>query len=75
MTKPDRERETLKPVFFNLKFYTMNLFEFFKEAKNTEIYDPNFEKKYYKLLERPHIVNALKSKDFQTFLKLVKFPK
>ena len=46
-------------------FYTM--------AKDTSGYNPSFEKKYGKLLDSPHIKDALdKTKDFNSFMKFIK---
>jgi hypothetical protein len=46
-------------------FYTM--------AKDTSGYNPSFEKKYGKLLDKPHVKDALdKTKDFNSFMKFIK---
>jgi len=42
-------------------------------AKDTSGHNPNFEKKYGNLMDRPHIADALKkARDFNSFLKAVK---
>jgi hypothetical protein len=46
--------------------------EFYTMAKDTSGYNPEFEKKYGKILDRPHVADALKkSKDFNSFVKFV----
>lgn len=51
----------------------VNWKDFYSMAKDSSGYNPQFQKKYGKLLDRPHIVDALKkSKDFNSFVKFVK---
>jgi hypothetical protein len=50
----------------------INWKEFYTMAKDTSRYNPEFEKKYGKILDRPHVADALeKSKDFNSFVKFV----
>jgi len=51
----------------------INWKEFYTMAKDTSGHNPNFEKKYGNLMDRPHIADALKkARDFNSFLKAVK---
>jgi len=46
--------------------------DFYKMAKDTSGYNPNFEKKYGKVLSRPHVADAVKTaKDFKSFMKFI----
>jgi hypothetical protein len=46
--------------------------DFYKMAKDTSGYNPNFEKKYGKVLDRPHVADAVKTaKDFKSFMKFI----
>jgi hypothetical protein len=46
--------------------------EFYKMAKDTSGYNPNFEKKYGKVLDRPHVADAVKkAKDFKSFMQFI----
>jgi hypothetical protein len=41
-------------------------------AKDTSGYNPNFEKKYGKVLDRPHVADAVKkAKDFKSFMQFI----
>jgi hypothetical protein len=46
--------------------------DFYKMAKDTSGYNPNFEKKYGKVLSRPHVADAVKTaKDFKSFMQFI----
>jgi hypothetical protein len=46
--------------------------DFYTRAKDTSGYDPSFEKKYGRLLDLPHITDALnKTSDFKSFMKFI----
>jgi hypothetical protein len=46
--------------------------DFYKMAKDTSGYNPNFEKKYGKIMDRPHVADAIKTaKDFKSFMRFI----
>jgi len=46
--------------------------DFYKMAKDRSGHNPNFEKKYGKVLSRPHVADAVKTaKDFKSFMKFI----
>jgi hypothetical protein len=46
--------------------------DFYTHAKDTSGYDPSFEKKYGRLLDLPHITDALnKTSDFKSFMRFI----
>lgn len=56
-----------------MKEANVNWKEFYTMAKDTSGHNPNFEKKYGNLMDRPHIADALKkARDFNSFLRAVK---
>lgn len=56
-----------------MKEANINWKEFYTMAKDTSGHNPNFEKKYGNLMDRPHIADALKkARDFNSFLRAVK---
>jgi len=58
---------------YDLNEANINWKEFYTMAKDTSGHNPNFEKKYGNLMDRPHIADALKkARDFNSFLKAVK---
>jgi len=51
----------------------INWTEFYQMAKDTDGYNPQFEKKYGHLVKRPHIADALKrGKNFSQFMQIIK---
>jgi hypothetical protein len=51
----------------------INWTEFWTMAKDTDGYNPQFEKKYGYLVHRPHIADALKkAKNFSQFMQIIK---
>lgn len=55
-----------------MKIKTMELQEFYSMAKGTTGFNPEFERKYWALINRPHIMEALRnSKNIESFLRKI----